>query len=132
LHDIGKISIDSNILSKPSSLTDDEFNEIKRHPEVGYRIAYSLPELRHIAEYILCHHERWDGNGYPQGLSGEAIPLLSRIVSIIDAFDAMTQNRPYRNAISKQAAADEIMKNAGTQFDPDLAVVFVEKVIETA
>ena len=98
------------------------------NPETGYRIAYSLPELRHIAEFILSHHERWDGNGYPQGLSGENIPLLSRIVSIIDAYDAMTQDRAYREAMSEEDARKEINSNAGTQFDPKLVKLFAEVV----
>ena len=126
LHDIGKISIDKNILTKADKLSFEEWHEIKKHPEAGYRIAYSLPELRHIAEFILSHHERWDGNGYPQGLSGENIPLLSRIVSIIDAYDAMTQDRAYRKAMSAENAMKEIISNAGTQFDPELVKIFAE------
>jgi diguanylate cyclase (GGDEF)-like protein/PAS domain S-box-containing protein len=126
LHDIGKISIDENILSKKGRLTNDEWYEIKRHPEIGYRIALSSAELKDIAEYILCHHEWWDGSGYPQGLKGGEIPLLSRIISIIDAYDAMTQDRPYRKAMSAEAALHEIGRNAGTQFDPKIAEVFIE------
>lgn len=125
LHDIGKISVDKNILAKQDKLSFEEWHEIKKHPEAGYRIAYSLPELRHISEFILSHHERWDGNGYPQGLSGENIPLLSRIVSIIDAYDAMTQDRAYRKAMSAESALQEIISNAGTQFDPELVKLFV-------
>lgn len=85
LHDIGKINIDNSILAKPGKLTDTEWLEMKKHPAIGYRIAMSSKELRSIAEYILCHHERWDGTGYPQGLSGENIPLLSRVISVADA-----------------------------------------------
>ena len=87
LHDIGKICIDDNILSKPGKLTEDEWTKVKKHPEVGYKIAQASIELVKIAKYILNHHEHWDGNGYPQGLSGDEIPLLSRIISIIDAYD---------------------------------------------
>ncbi len=125
LHDIGKISIDDQILTKPASLTDREWLEMRKHPDIGYRIAMASPELEPIAEWILCHHERWDGNGYPQGLKGEEIPLPSRILSVIDAFDAMTENRPYRKAFPVQYALEEVAKNAGTQFDPVIAKMFV-------
>ena len=129
LHDIGKISIDRNILTKGGKLTEEEWAEIRRHPEVGYRIAQTVPELRRIAEYILCHHERWDGKGYPGGLSGESIPLLSRIIAIVDSYDAMTQDRSYRKAMTKEAAIEEIRRNAGTQFDPVIAGIFIEQVL---
>ena len=125
LHDIGKISIDLSILTKSEKLTDEEWQTIKKHSEKGYRITYAIPELKHIAEYILCHHERWDGKGYPQGLAGEAIPLISRIISIADSFDAMIDNRPYKKALTKDEALAEIEKNAGTQFDPELAMIFL-------
>ena len=128
LHDLGKIGIDDGILNKPGALTADEWAVMKTHPEIGYRIAISSPELVTIAEYILTHHERWDGKGYPQGLKGEEIPLLSRILAISDSYDAMTQNRVYRTAISKEAALNEIAKNAGTQFDPEIAHIFIESV----
>ena len=126
LHDIGKIGIDDGILNKPGKLTDVEWLEMKRHSEIGYRIAMSSPELMSIAEYILTHHERFDGTGYPQGLIGENIPLLSRIVAVVDAYDAMTEDRPYRKGMSKEAAMSEIIKNSGKQFDPDIAKIFIE------
>lgn len=129
LHDIGKISIDLGILTKAGKLTDDEWKQIKKHPAVGYRITQSSPELRHISEYILSHHERWDGQGYPNGLAGEAIPLLSRILSVVDAYDAMTEDRSYRSAMTSADAIDEIRKNAGTQFDPQIAATFIDKVL---
>jgi diguanylate cyclase (GGDEF)-like protein/PAS domain S-box-containing protein len=129
LHDIGKISINDNILNKSGKLTDEEWIEIKKHPMVGYRIAQASPELVPIAVFILCHHERWDGKGYPQGLKGEAIPLLSRIISVVDPYDAMTHDRPYRKAMSVATAIDEIKKNAGTQFDPEIARIFVEELL---
>ncbi|MGD9605003.1 MAG: HD domain-containing phosphohydrolase, partial [Bacilli bacterium] len=126
LHDIGKIAIDDAILNKPTKLTDEEWNEIKRHPEIGYRILLTSPDYAEIAEDILAHHERWDGKGYPRGLKGNDIPLRARIIAIADAYDAMTSSRPYRSALSKQYAMDEVKKNAGTQFDPDIALKFVK------
>ncbi len=125
LHDIGKISIDNQILNKPAKLTDEEWVAMKKHSEIGYRIAMASPELMSIAYYILTHHERWDGKGYPQGLAGESIPLLSRILAVTDAYDAMTSDRPYRKGMSKQDAIKEIKNNSGTQFDPNIADVFI-------
>ncbi len=126
LHDIGKVGIDDRILNKPGKLDNEEWVIMKRHPEIGYRIAVSSPELEPIAEYILSHHERWDGKGYPQGLKGENIPLLSRILAVADAYDAMTEDRIYRKALAKQDAIEEIRRNAGTQFDPIIAQKFIE------
>lgn len=125
LHDIGKVGIDDKILKKPGKLTDEEWVIMKKHPSIGYRIAMSSPELVSIAEYILSHHERWDGTGYPQGLKGNDIPLLARILSVIDAYDAMTANRIYRKALTHEDAILEILDNAGTQFDPNIALTFV-------
>lgn len=126
LHDIGKIGINDQILNKPGRLTDEEWVEMKKHSEIGYRIAMSSPELMHIAEYILTHHERFDGNGYPEGLSSEDIPLLSRIVAVVDAYDAMTEDRPYRKGMSKETAITEIIKSSGKQFDPNITEIFIE------
>jgi len=126
LHDIGKMGISSDILSKPGKLTDEEWIEMRKHPEVGSRIAQASSELIPIAKYILCHHERWDGKGYPQGLAGEKIPLLSRILAIADAYDAMTNDRIYRKALTKKAAMKEIAKCSGTQFDPVISKLFLE------
>jgi diguanylate cyclase (GGDEF)-like protein/PAS domain S-box-containing protein len=128
LHDIGKVGIDDHILNKPGKLDDEEWEQMKKHSEIGYRIAASAAELSHVADYILSHHERWDGKGYPQGLSGEQIPLLSRLLAIVDAFDAMTETRVYRRAMTSEAALGEIERNAGTQFDPHLARLFVRMV----
>jgi len=121
------MSIPAAILSKPGKLSDEEWVEMKKHPEVGYRIAQATSELVPIAKYILCHHERWDGKGYPQGLIGEKIPLLSRILAIADSFDAMTNDRSYRVAMTKEEAIEEIRRCSGTQFDPFIARVFIEK-----
>lgn len=128
LHDIGKIGIDDRILNKPGALSEDEWATMRMHPEIGHRIARSTPQLEHIAEYILHHHERWDGTGYPAGLAGEEIPLVSRILSIADAFDAMTEDRIYRRAMSHLEAIEEIKRGAGTQFDPNIAEIFFELV----
>ena len=130
LHDVGKISIDKDILTKPGPLDEDEWAEIKKHPLVGYRIAQAVPELRHIAEYILCHHERWDGQGYPQGLAGEDIPLISRILTVVDAYDSMTQDRAYRKAMTRDAAIAELLGGCAAQFDAGVVHVFLEKVIK--
>jgi len=128
LHDIGKVGIREEILKKPGSLTELEWEEMKKHPEIGCRIAQNTPELGPIAEYILCHHERWDGQGYPQGLKGEEIPLLCRILAVADAYDAMTSDRTYRKALSREEAIEEIKRNAGTQFDPQIVEMFLESI----
>jgi HD-GYP domain-containing protein (c-di-GMP phosphodiesterase class II) len=125
LHDIGKVGVRDDILTKPDKLNEKEWIEIKRHPEIGYRIAMSSPELAPIAEGILCHHEWWNGKGYPQGLCGESIPLISRIVSVVDAYDAMTNDRPYRKALDQELAIEIIKQNAGSQFDPQIVKFFI-------
>ena len=130
LHDIGKMGVDAKTLSKPGKLSDEEWVEMRKHPEIGFKIAQATSELIPIAKYILCHHERWDGKGYPQGLIGEKIPFLSRIVAIVDSFDAMTNNRAYRAAMTKGEAIEEIRRNSGTQFDPEIVKIFIEKVLE--
>lgn len=129
LHDIGKVGINDAILRKPAPLTEQEWFEMRKHPEIGFRIAQNNVDLAPISEYILSHHERWDGKGYPRGLVGEEIPILSRILAVVDAFDAMTNERIYSKPRSKEEAAAEILRNAGTQFDPRIARVFVEEVI---
>jgi len=129
LHDVGKIGISSHILLKPGKLDEAEWIEVKKHPETGYRIANTIPELQGVAEYILCHHERWDGNGYPQGLAGTDIPYISRLISVIDAYDAMTEDRAYRKALTRDEALKEILDHAGTQFDPNIAKAFVKSIL---
>ena len=126
LHDIGKMGIDDSILNKPGRLSKEEWAEMEKHPEIGYRIAMTSPDLEPIAEYILSHHERWDGTGYSRSLSGEDIPLLARILAVADAYDAMTEDRVYRKAMTVEAAKAEIRRNAGTQFDPEIARIFIE------
>ncbi|MFT4105240.1 MAG: PAS domain S-box protein [Lacrimispora sp.] len=126
LHDIGNVGVRTELLTKPGPLDEEEWKELRRHPELGYRIAQNTPELSMVSEYILSHHERWDGNGYPRGLKGTDIPLLCRIMSIADSYDAMTNDRPYRKAMEPQAAKEEIKKLAGKQFDPYIAEVFLE------
>ncbi|KAF0092477.1 MAG: hypothetical protein FD141_661 [Fusobacteria bacterium] len=125
LHDIGKMGVSPKILSKPGKLNNDDWIEMRKHPEVGYRIARATSELLPIADCILCHHERWDGKGYPQGLIGEEIPILSRIVAIADSYDAMTNDRVYRSAMTNEEAIEEMRRNSGTQFDPDILQLFL-------
>ncbi len=126
LHDIGKVSIDEAVLMKPGALSEEEWKEIKKHPETGYKIASSVPQLKSVANDILSHHERWDGAGYPFGLRGAKIPLLARIVSVVDAFDALTSKRCYRDPVPEQEALLEIERNSGTQFDPYITGVFIK------
>jgi len=126
LHDIGKIGISDQILNKPSALNDEELAVMRTHPEIGYRIAMASPDLAPIADLILAHHERWDGKGYPNQIAGEKIPLLSRILAVVDAYDAMTEDRVYRKALPREQAIEEIRKNAGMQFDPQIAAVFLD------
>lgn len=125
-HDIGKVGIPDRILFKSGPLTKEELLEMRRHPEIGYQIAQSAPDLAPIAEWILKHHEWWNGNGYPLGIKGEKIPLACRLLAIVDAFDAMTNDRPYRKSLSFSEALTELKKFAGTQFDPELVKNFLE------
>jgi putative nucleotidyltransferase with HDIG domain len=120
LHDIGKIGVDESILRKPSRLTDAEFEEIKKHPEYSANIIEAIPQLKGIITVVKHHHERYDGNGYPDGLKGGNIPYNSRIISIADTFDAMSSKRPYRNPLPVKMCLEEIQKCSGTQFDPDI------------
>jgi diguanylate cyclase (GGDEF)-like protein/PAS domain S-box-containing protein len=126
MHDIGKTSISEEILVKTGELTKEELETMKKHPERGYRIASATEEFAHVANAILHHHEWWDGSGYPDGLKEEEIPLLSRIASIVDAYDAMTNNRPYNHPKSHQEAVAELKRCSGSQFDPELVEVFLQ------
>jgi putative nucleotidyltransferase with HDIG domain len=123
LHDIGKIGIDESILRKPAKLSPSEFEEIKKHPIYAANILESIPQLHEIIPVIKHHHERFDGNGYPDGLKGEKIPYLARIIAIADTFDAMSSDRPYRKALPVQVCLQEILNCSGTQFDPNIALV---------
>ncbi len=126
MHDIGKIGISKAILNKTCKLNQNEWNEIERHSQIGYNVLHTVDGFLNIADFILEHHERWDGKGYPRGISGDNIFLQARIIAVADAFDAMTSKRSYRKAVSKEAAITEIAANSGTQFDPDIAKVFVK------
>ncbi len=127
-HDIGKVGIPSNILNKQGQLTEAEYTVMKQHSLIGYKIAQLNPLLRPIGELILTHHEWWNGHGYPLGLKGKEIAWECRILSIVDAFDAMTSNRPYRKAISPEAAKQELIRCTGSQFDPELVEQFLYSV----
>ena len=124
-HDLGKVGIPDSILFKQGALTEEEWQHMRQHCEIGHRIASSVPDLKPIADLILKHHEWWNGGGYPQGLSDHDIPLPSRILAIVDAYDAMTSERPYRRAMSREDAIAELRRCAGTQFDPDLVERFI-------
>ena len=128
VHDLGKVGIPDSILFKRGPLTPEERAIMQEHPEKGYRIASSSPELAPIARLVLCHHERWDGQGYPLGLKGEDIPLECRILALADTYDAMTSDRPYRKAMSQSHALAEIKRCIGTQFDPQLAEEFIRMI----
>ncbi|MCI0424808.1 MAG: HD domain-containing protein [Actinobacteria bacterium] len=125
LHDVGKIHLDPGILGKPGPLSEDERELMRRHPELGFAMTRNRMDPK-VAEAILYHHERYDGRGYPFGLAGDAIPVLSRIVLVADAFDAMTSVRAYQPALPVEYAVSEIRANSGTQFDPTVVGIFLE------
>lgn len=126
LHDIGKIGIPQEILKKPGPLTEEEWKIIKEHPRLGYLILNQLPKMEKLLQAVLYHHERYDGKGYPQSLEGKEIPLIARILAIADAYSAMKTDRPYRKSLSKREIINEIKKNIGKQFDPEIAQAFLE------
>lgn len=129
LHDIGKIGVDEKLLNKAGALTVSEWEEMKSHAETGYYILSAVNEFATLAEYVLCHHERLDGKGYPRRIKGNDIPIQSKIISLADSYDAMTSPRSYKNVLTKHEAIREIQKHSGTQFDPDIAKIFIEKVL---
>ncbi|MEO1815740.1 MAG: HD domain-containing phosphohydrolase [Acetobacterium sp.] len=130
LHDIGKIGIPEYILDKPARLSNEEWEIIKTHPEIGYRIAQSTPALEHIAEYILAHHEKYDGTGYPNGLKAQEIPYLGRIINVVDSFDVMTHSRSYKKASDLSYAISELKACSGSQFDPEIVSAFLQMIEE--
>jgi diguanylate cyclase (GGDEF)-like protein/PAS domain S-box-containing protein len=135
MHDIGKIGVNEDILNSKAILTQKEWIEVKKHSEIGYRILASSTDFADIAEDVYAHHERWDGSGYPRGLAKESISIFARIIAIADSYDAMISERPYRSyrkSMSSEEAIQEIKKNSGTQFDPKLAQIFIEKVMHQA
>ena len=125
VHDIGKLLVPLEILNKPSQLTDEEYEMIKNHPQWGYEALHKSEVLKNIAEYVLYHHEKWDGSGYPEGLKGEEIPVIARILGVADAWDAMTSTRSYRSALAEEKAIKEIKENKGTQFAPPVVEAFL-------
>lgn len=131
LHDIGKIMIPASIINKPGKLTKGEMDLVKRHSEIGYQLLRAVDDYVHISMYVLHHHERWDGTGYPIGLRGEKIPLISRIIAVADAFEAMTAERPYKEKMTVEEAVEELRRCSGRQFDPKIVNLFIEKVVPT-
>jgi HD-GYP domain-containing protein (c-di-GMP phosphodiesterase class II) len=126
LHDIGKVSIRRELLTKPAPLTVEEVGEIRRHPRAGAQLLLPLRGAQDALPYVLFHHERWDGGGYPSGIRGRSIPLEARLLAVADAFDAMTSPRPYRPVLAVDHALVELAACAGTQFDPRVAEAFLE------
>jgi putative nucleotidyltransferase with HDIG domain len=126
LHDIGKVGISDTILLKPGKLDDQEWVNMRQHPQIGYDILSGISHLKGAADFIYCHHERFDGSGYPRGLGGQDIPAGARIFNLVDTLDAMTSNRPYRKALPFSAVRDEVQRCIGSQFDPEIAQVFLD------
>ncbi|MDR4969197.1 MAG: diguanylate cyclase, partial [Acholeplasmataceae bacterium] len=131
LHDIGKISIDDDILNKKSELTEEEWVIMKKHPETGYQILSAVSEYDDIAKIVLFHHERYDGRGYPNGLYRDEIPIESRIIAVADSFDAMTRDRTYRKTLTTEEATSILQKEKGNQFDPKIVDIFLKQVLQT-
>jgi diguanylate cyclase (GGDEF)-like protein len=129
IHDIGKIGIDGKMLNKHGRLSDEEKKEIEKHPEIGWRLLSSTAEFSVLAQFVLSHHEKWDGSGYPNGIKGQKIPLESRIISVAESYDAMTGERSYRKALSREAVIKELKRCSGAQFDPEIVDVFINQVL---
>ena len=132
LHDVGKLGVAGEVLAKPGRLDEQELAQIREHPKLGARILLRVAALRGALPYVLYHHERWDGDGYPTGRAGEEIPLEARVLAVADAFDAMTSDRPYRPALDRDEALAEMERCAGTQFDPEIVRIFLELFAERA
>jgi putative nucleotidyltransferase with HDIG domain len=130
LHDVGKIGVPESVLQKTGKLTPEEFDQMKKHPQIGARILQDVKQIKQIIPGVMYHHERYDGKGYPSGLAGQNIPLMGRIICLADSFDAMTSNRTYRKALPLEVALAEIRRCSGTHFDPDLAEAFLETTAE--
>lgn len=130
LHDVGKIGVPDEVINKPGRLTDEEFACIKKHPAIGYKILSNIKEMPELSAGARFHHERYDGNGYPEGISGFDIPEVARIIAVADAYDAMTSNRSYRGVLPQEKVRDEIEKGKGTQFDPQFADIMLEMIDE--
>jgi HD-GYP domain-containing protein (c-di-GMP phosphodiesterase class II) len=128
LHDVGKIGVPDQILEKPGRLTDEEYEVIKRHPMLGVEMLAPVEELAPAVPVVRYHHERFDGGGYPDGLRGEDILLIARVVCVADAFDTMARDRPYGYGLSRRAALEEVERNSGTQFDPQIVRALLEAV----
>jgi HD-GYP domain-containing protein (c-di-GMP phosphodiesterase class II) len=126
VHDIGKIGIPESILQKPSKLTDEEFDQIKRHPVIGESILGGVAQLQAVLPGVRSHHERWDGRGYPDGHVGDATPFFGRLLAIADAFDAMCSSRAYRDGLDRKGVMQEMEECSGTQFDPELIPPFLK------
>jgi HD-GYP domain-containing protein (c-di-GMP phosphodiesterase class II) len=124
LHDVGKIGIDDKILKKPGFLTPEEFEIMKQHPVKGFNIMKTIEQMRNVLPGLRSHHEQWDGNGYPDRLKGEEIPLIARIIAVADTLDAMTTNRPYQQALTFQFAVEKINKNVGVKYDKNVVAAF--------
>lgn len=131
LHDIGKIVVPAEILNKKGRLNDDEFSVIKKHPVIGYEIISKSKSLKKVAQYVLNHHERWDGRGYPRGIRGDDIPVISQIISVADSWHAMISERSYKKILSEDSALNELLKNSGTQFPPEIVEAFYKLKKET-
>ncbi len=128
LHDIGKIGVSDSILRKSAALDADEWIEMRRHAELGYQILKGIDFFKNAADVVYAHHEHYDGSGYPRGLVRDEIPLGARVFTVVDAYDAMTSRRPYRDAMSRDHALGEVARNAGTQFDPNVVDTFLSVV----
>jgi HD-GYP domain-containing protein (c-di-GMP phosphodiesterase class II) len=127
LHDIGKMGVPDGILLKPGPLTDEEWVKMKEHPTFAYELLSPIRYLQQALDIPYCHHEKWDGSGYPRGLKGTQIPLAARIFAVVDVWDALTSDRPYRPAWTKEKAREHILSSSGTHFDPQVVDVFMKK-----